>query len=202
MRNLFVSERRYIRSVLRPHLAGEGDFDLRVVGEYYAPPRVAMPGPRFNLDFVLRFVEKDAIIDHNSYCARVLPGTLGAEVFVTVDAHTGQPLMTELDSGEAFGLKDLRRYVDQVEAELDRLEGSLRLRDCEYCRMFVIEGEICFLCFLEQPEPALRGRRDALRDDGAAALVCYREDGRVLGVDGWLKTEVPETDRYVVAVKE
>jgi hypothetical protein len=45
MRNLFISEQRYIRNVLHRHSVAEGDWNLPVVSEYYAPPRVATAGP-------------------------------------------------------------------------------------------------------------------------------------------------------------
>ncbi len=126
---------------------------------------------------------------------------MGAEVFVTINTVTGEPVMTELLSGEAFSLKYYRRYADQVEAEIARLGVPLRFRRAEYCRMFVIGGDVCFLLFPDDSEPSVRGTRKLLRDDDAGVIAAYVEGDELVCVDGWLQTEVPERGEWVLVAE-
>lgn len=199
MRELFLSEQRYIRNILLQNVGREWSPRPTVLSEYHAPPRTGAKRPYFNADFVLRFVEPAVWPEHKSFCARVLPNTLGAEVFLTVNAATGQPLMTELDSGEAFPLKYFRRFTDEVERELAKLNAPMRFQASSYCRVFVVGSDICFLSFLDDILPSTRGNRLVLRDDGDASVISYVVGEQFVCVDGWMKTDVPSSDRFLVA---
>lgn len=199
MRDLFLSEQRYLRNTILRNLGR----DLRQIGpvlsEYYAPPRRGPQHPHFNTDFVLRFVEQGSMPEHRSFCSRVMPNTMGAEVFVTVDAKTGQPLMTELDSGEAFSLKDFNPYIETIEFELTHLNLPLQFKATSYCRVFVIENDICFLAFPDDDVPVQRGNRNVLRDDAESSIISYATEGKLVCVDGWIKTDVAESEWHLVA---
>lgn len=199
MRDLFLSEQRYIRNILLRNVGREWTPIRPVLSEYHAPPQLGPQQPRFNIDFVLRFVEPAAMPEHKSFCARVLPNTMGAEVFVTVDAATGQPVMTELDSGEAFPLKYFKLYTDLVESELANLKVPMHFQASGYCRVFVIEGDICFLSFPDDTAPAIRGEKVVLQDDDDSSIVSYVERNQLVCVDGWMKTNIPRSDGCLVA---
>jgi hypothetical protein len=169
-----------------------------VVEEYHHPPRRPVRGRSFNTDYVLRFVPKGTLPAYRSFCARVLPCTMGAEVFLTVDANTLRPLLTELVSGEAFQLRDFKPHVELLEAELARLDISLTLRKCDYCRMFVIDDEICFLIFPVGLATEL-GARTMLRHDADSAIASHVVSRQLVCVDGWLRTEVCPSERILEA---
>src|ERR1700682_1384962 len=99
MRELFISEHRYIRNMLLRYRNVEFlDYGLVLVEEHssqHSPTR-----PRFNNDYMLQFV--DDLRNFESCSSTVLPNTSGADVFVTFDKHTSRPLRTELLAGEAF----------------------------------------------------------------------------------------------------
>ena len=117
MRELFISERRYIRNVLWKHAAVSLETSGPVVIEYYAPPRTASR-VRFNNDFSLQFVPNDKLVRFRSFGASILPNAMGVDVFVTVDEQTSQPLMTELLGGEAFSINYFKEHIEKVEVHL------------------------------------------------------------------------------------
>jgi hypothetical protein len=170
-----------------------------VVSEYYAPPELKAEGPRFNLDFVLRFVDEATMPEHRSFCAPVLPNTMGAEVFVTVDAVTGTPLMTELLSGEAFPLSYFESHVATVEAELAKQNMKISIAECAYLRIFVVSRDICFLFFPKELSPVLSGGRVNLRMDDEGVIDTYVLGNDLVCVDGWITTDVPNSEWQLVA---
>ncbi len=101
MRDLYLSVQRYIRNILLRHAGVDWEAEPPVKSEYYAPPRLSRHKPGVNLDFVLRFIDAESLPPSRSYCAPVLPHSMGAEVFVTIDAATQQLLLTELDWTQA-----------------------------------------------------------------------------------------------------
>lgn len=198
MRDLFLSEQRYVGNIVLRHLGHECPRVGPVLSEYYAPPRRSLHDCHFNTDFVLRFVERGAMQDHQSFCARVMPNTMGAEVFVTVDTGTSQVLMTELDSGEAFSVDDFKPYVDLVESELAGLGFLIGFKSSRYCRVLVVENDICFLVFPDEPEPVMRGAKKVLRKEAKSEIVSYTDDHLVC-VDGWIHTTTPDSEWILAA---
>lgn len=198
-RELFVSERRYIRNVIWRHTQVSLETRDPVIVEYYAPHRV-LSRVRFNNDFRLQFAPNDRLVNSKSFGARVLPNTLGVDVFVTVDQQTLQPLMTELLGGEAFSIKYFKEYVEKVEDRLAELSHPVKLRRTSYCRIFVIENDICFLAFPNDVAPIVRGKREVLCTKAESSIACSIEGDELVYVDGWIRTDVAERDRKLEAV--
>src|SRR5262249_24923165 len=157
-RELFVSERRYIRNMLLRHRGVEVSTFPVVVTEEYGPVRGEPSG--FNDDFALQFRER--MTNFQTCLETILPNTLGADLCVTYDVETSQPLRTELMGGGAFSSAYYKRYIAEVEMALDRLSWPIDLRACAYCRVFVIEGDICFLAFPRDSSPVVRGATQIL----------------------------------------
>jgi hypothetical protein len=157
---------------------------------------------RFNNDFVLQFVsDRERLhIDGRAYCAPVLQNTIGVDVFVTVDNRTDRPYQAELLDGEAFSMNDFKEHIDNIEHHLARLRHPLDLKKTTYCRVFVIENDICFLAFPNARTPVLRGTRSILYDNGDASIACSAEGGEIVYVDGWIKTFVPVSERKLEAI--
>ena len=196
MRELFVSERRYIRNMLLRYRNIEIAEFGKVLVEEYSPPRVHAQ-TRFNNDYVLQFV-KD-LSNFESCCASVLPNTLGAELFLTFDRDTFRPLRTELLAGEAFPVRFFKHYIEIIEERLCRLSQNIQLRKCAYCRILVIENDICFLAFPNEEVPIALGEKGILCSDSESLIECSMKDNRVLCIDGWFRTEVIQSNRKLVA---
>ena len=199
MRELFISERRYIRNVLWEQSRVSLETSGPVVVEHYAPPRTSSR-VRFNNDFSLQFVPSERLVRFKSVGASILPNTIGVDVFVTIDEQTSQPLMTELLGGEAFSLKYFKEHVDKVEERLAKLSHPINLRRTSYCRIFVIGNDICFLAFLNNEIPAIRGERELLCADAESSIACSMEGGDLVYVDGWIGTYVAESERKLEAL--
>jgi hypothetical protein len=199
MRPLFISEQRYIRNTLWHWTKTEfKDFDP-VVQEYYTPPR-SPSGIRFNNDYTLQFVSSNQLKRQcKSYGATILPNTIGVDVFVTVDEQTSQPVMTELLGGEAFSMKYFKEHVQKVEDRLAELSHPVELRRTSYCRIFVIENDICFLAFPNAATPIIRGQRELLFADADSSIACSMEGSDLVYVDGWTRTYVAESERKLEA---
>jgi hypothetical protein len=135
-----------------------------------------------------------------SFGASILPNTIGADVFVTVDEQTSQPLMTELLGGEAFSLKYFKEHVEKVEDRLAELSHPIDLRRTSYCRIFVIENDICFLAFPNDAIPVIRGERELLVADVESSIACSMEGADLVYVDGWIRTYVAESERKLEAL--
>jgi hypothetical protein len=198
MRGMFLSEKRCVRNTLLRHRSVEFDQFEDVMIEHYSPPRFSTGG-HFNLDYYLQFVEDAAIRNCRSFCARVLPNTMGAEVFVTIDKDTSRLLRMELLCGEAFPIKYFRQHIDQIEDELRRLSVSVRLGRSAYCRVFVIENDICFLAFPSDSSPVMRGEKRVLHSSAESAIECYVDSGDLVCVDGWIRTHVADSEWKLVA---
>jgi hypothetical protein len=201
MRELFISERRYISNILLKcagiHLQTSGP----VVREYYTPPRTASR-VRFNNDYVMELVSEDRLktVKTKAYGALILPNSLGVHVFLTMDERTSQPLMTELLGGEAFSMKYFKEHIEKVEDRLANLSPPINLRRTSYCRIFVIENDICFLAFLNDDTPVLRGERELLCSNAESSIACSMEGAELVYVDGWIRTYVAESERKLEAV--
>ena len=201
MRQLFISERRYIQSILQRWTGCLLKVDDAVVLEQYAPPRTTSK-VRFNNDYWLQLVSDDerARMDGKCYCAPVLPNTLGADVFIHVEARTLRPFLTELLAGEAFSMKYFKEHVEKIEDHLARLGHAVALRRTAYCRIFVIENDICFLAFPKDPVPVAHGRRQLLSADAESSIACAVEGPDIVYVDGWIRTFVPPSERKLEAI--
>ena len=112
IRELFISERRYIRNVLWKQARVVLETSGPVVVEYYVPPRTSSR-VRFNNDFSLQFVSNERLASFKSLGSSILPNTVGVDVFVTVDEQTCQPLATELLGGEAFSMRYFKEHVEK-----------------------------------------------------------------------------------------
>jgi hypothetical protein len=201
MRELFLSDQRVIRNILFRYRTYEFERFENVVTEHYSPSRTSSKS-RFNLDFYLQFVEDCEIKNCQSFCARVLPNTLGAEVFLTVDEETSRPLRIELLCGEAFPIRFFGDFVQQVENKLTQLSVSVKLDRCAYCRIFVIEDDICFLAFPKEPTPIARGESHLLDVGTESSIACRIDAGDIVCVDGWIRTIVGDSEWKLVAVRE
>jgi len=199
MRELFISERRYLENVLRMQGHEFGNIGEHLVSEFYSPPRTSSI-PRFNNDFSLYFVPNDCIVNCKSYCAPILPNAMGADVFVTVDSESGMLLMSELLGGEAFPIAYYQQYVEIVEARLEQLSNPVNFRRTSYCRTFVVDNDICFLAFLSDNTPVPRGKKRNLFVNADSSIVCgVGEDGMIY-VDGWIRSHVAQSDKVIEAV--
>jgi hypothetical protein len=201
MRELFISERRYIANVLRKRTNIRLETSGAVVLEEYCPPRTSSR-VRFNNDYFLQFVSREDMKDAKtkSFCAPVLPNTLGVDVFVTVDEHTSRLLMTELLGGEAFSMYYFREHIEKIEVRLAQLSHPINLRKTSYCRIFVIEHDICFLAYLNDAAPVVRGKRELLCADAESSIACSTEGNQVVYVDGWIRTHIEESERKLEAI--
>lgn len=200
MRELFTSEKRYIQNILWKKAKIRLENNV-VVAEYYAPPR-SPTGVRFNTDYFLQFVPDDERkhIKTKSYCVNVLPNTVGVDVFVTIDEQSSQLVMTELLGGEAFPMKYFKEHIENIENRLARLSHPIDLRRSSYCRIFVIENDICFLAFPNHTMPVVRGEREPLCADAESLIVCSKEAGNIVYLDGWIQTYVAESNRKLEAI--
>jgi hypothetical protein len=199
MRELFISERRFIRNVLSKQSQDYVEMSGPVVVEYYAPPRKRSP-LRFNNDFSLQFVPSEQLANFKSFGAAILPNTVGVDVFVTVDEETSQLLMAELLGGEAFSARFFKEHIEKIESRLTQLSCPIELRRASYCRIFVIENEICFLAFPNEPMPVVRGKTELLSADAESSIACSRDREGIVYLDGWIRACVSDSDRKLEAI--
>ena len=233
-RQLFESEKRTIRNIALKHLGREtapADF---VYFETYSAPAREGETEVFNSDFRLQFDERDlSEIDFGrgttGGMAPVLPNTLGAEVFLTVEKGTYRPLLLHLLGGEAFPMKYFATYVRHLEAMLNqlgnsqtkatladsgpnecieasgRLKGSIRevsIKQSAYSRILVVGSDICFLVFPDATSPVMRGVRHTLARSPQCEVHCFVSGSEITCLDGWLSTEVPASEYKLAATWE
>ena len=201
MRNLFISEQRYICNILRECAGVHVQTCDPVINEYYAPPR-AKSSVRFNNDYFLKLVSEECLsaATTKAYGALIHPNLLGVHVFLVVDEKTSKPLMTELLGGEAFSLKYFQEHVEKIEDQLAQLSHPIKLRQTSYCRIFVIENDICFLAFPYSSTPIVRGERKVLCADADSSIECSMEGTDIIYVDGWIRTHVAESEIKLEAI--
>lgn len=201
MRDLFLSEARFIENMILREGIGSVRTPDRVAIEYYAPPRTSK-AISFNSDFFLQFVEMEDLKDFRSVCCPVRPNTMGAEVFLTLDKMTGAPLRAELIAGEAFEAEYFSSEIERIEREVSRTGISVNIAQSKYARVFIVENEICFLVFPDEPEPTMRGKRVALTEGIESSIMSYVARDKLVCVDGWIKTEVAASEWFLVAEPE
>jgi hypothetical protein len=201
VRDLFISEHRYITNLLRQHAGIRLEAGVSVIEEYYAPPRTVSK-VLFNNDYCLQFASNEYLktASTKAYCAGILPNTLGVDAFVLVDQRTSLPLMTELLGGEAFSLKHFNAHVATIETRLAQLSTPLKLKQTCYCRVFVIDNDICFLAFLRDSSPVVRGEREILCANAESMIACSSDTGGMVYVDGWIRTCATDSDRKLEAI--
>src|SRR5262245_57190385 len=111
MRQLFISESRTLQSVIKSKWNVSITHFDHAVKAIFVEPR--LPGaPRFNVDFVLEFVERP-LPAANTACASVsiLPNCIGPSVNVLVDTVSYRPLLFELMFGDSFEIKYFKEHV-------------------------------------------------------------------------------------------
>lgn len=201
MRELFISERRYIDNILWKWAKVRVEPFGPVVIEEYSPPRTKSR-VRFNNDFLLQFVSREERLDlpTEAFGSPILTNTLGVDVFLLVHAQTLQPLRTELLGGEGFEMRHFKEHIDTIEKHLANLSCPINLRRTKYCRIFVIENNICFLAFPNHLLPVSRGERTFLSADDDSTIACALDGDEIVYVDGWIRTHVPESEWKLEAV--
>lgn len=216
LRDLFESECRVIRNVA---LDGWGAEPARPAGVHREWHDCTTDSTvQFNRDFELRLDERDIrVIDGMSWMASVVPNTLGAEVFLTVEKGTYRPLVLQLLGGAAFGIRQFTRYVRHVERLLQRLANSafdatatetdcsdrndaykelvssaarVSFENCAYARILVVGSDICFLVFPKSAIPVAHGRRNILMRSSRCEMHCFANDSDITCLDGWLSIDV------------
>jgi hypothetical protein len=201
MRELFLSEHRYINNILREFTGIGMQASDSIVREYYAPPRTRSR-LRFNNDYSLEFVSEEdrSKVATKAYGSVILPNTLGVQVFLVVDARTSKPLMTELLGGEAFPIKYFKEHVEKIEDRLTQLSCPINFHRTSYCRIFVVGCDICFLAFPNDANPTVRGKQELLSANEESSIACSVEQAEIVYVDGWIRTEVSESNRKLEAI--
>ena len=224
-RKLFESEKRIMRNIALEHLGHEPSRAEFVYLETYCPTRRQGGGGQFNSDFRLQLDERDlSEIDFSPGCAGgmspVLPNTIGAEIFLTVEKSSDKPILLELMGGDAFGVDYFGRYIRDVETMLKELTGCARkptlrgsdssefieasgllergikevsIKHCAYSRILVVGSDICFLLFPEATSPVMRGVRHTLIGSPHCEVDCYLSGSEITCLDGWVSTQVPTT---------
>lgn len=201
MRELFLSERRYIANIVRQRTGTTLNRFDPVLLEHYAQPR-SRSVTRFNNDFFLQFVPQGTLTNHESYSTTILPNTIGADVFVTIQKETRRLLRTELLSGEAFPIRYFEEYCQQIEERLKSCGHRLRLAECAYCRVFVIQNDICFLVFPAEKSPIVSGNTRLLCSDSDLAIQCASDSHGIICFDGWIHTSVAVSEQKMVALQK
>lgn len=228
MRILFASEQRCTRNLFAKYFDSGTDFDEPlVVAEHYCAPRVVARGPRFNIDFMLEFVPWAEMPQHiKSIGSTILPNSIGSDLFLTFEQPSKRVILLHLMAGEAFPIKHYRRYIESIESvlrrvtsyeseagiaspDLGRLTSSVRgadlakycrIRKSAYCRLMVVEGDACFLFFPSLTSPEMRGERLTLLNSGQGRVDCYAEAGHVICFDGWIPSQVINSERKLEAI--
>lgn len=201
VRELFISEYRYIENILSKWTDVKRSMIGSVILENHCPvhgeSRIA-----FNNDYSLQFASADKLVELKAvaFSAPVLPNTLGADVFLLVDEDTSQVLETELLGGQSFQMHYFKEHIEKIEEYLSRLSCPLKLRRTKYCRIFVIENDICFLAFPNDALPVVRGDKKLLSATEDSTIACAMDGDELVYVDGWIRTHVPASEWKLEAV--
>lgn len=228
LRDLFKSERRVIRNIALSGWGIDLDPSVGVVAQWYDCER--MEPVHFNRDFRLEFDERDlGTIDGMSWMAAVLPNTLGAEVFLTVEKGTYKPLLLHLLGGEAFPMKYFATYIRNIETMLNHLAASqtkgrsagshgneaieagkvlegrikeISIKESAYSRILVVGNDICFLVLPEATSPTMCGARHELIRSLECEVCCYLDGSKTVCLDGWITTQIPTSEYKLAATWE
>ncbi|MFC1597752.1 hypothetical protein ACFL5Q_07435 [Planctomycetota bacterium] len=226
MRRLFKSEQKAVSNLMRDQWQTPLDSEPKVCAEHYSNVGSASKHS-FNADFLLKFADRH-VTEFEYVCgmSSILPNTLGAEVFLTVEKTIYRPLMLELIGGEAFPIGYFGRYIRDVEAMLHhlavsagrqtltqsdssdsieagvRLDGSLRklsFKQAAYSRILVVGSDICFLVCPDATSPVMRGVRHTLVCSPRCEIDCFLSGSEISCLDGWVSAEVPTSEYKLVA---
>lgn len=227
MREVFSSEAKCIQNVLASWSpAHNPGLPTLVFEEFYSEPRARHRGPRFNTDFTLYFVPStERPAERECFSSRILPNTIGADLFLVVDRESFRPLVLDLIAGEAFAMKYYHEYVARIEAALSLVvaDGSRDVRaaarsvlqrtggkECflsaaclkssAYCRILVVGGDACFLFFPTIKEPEMRGTRYTLLHSDGCRVDCYVDGSEIVCFDGWVQVKVVESEWKLEAI--
>lgn len=224
MRDTFLSENRIIEVVAACHKIPI-TLPAMVYREFYYESLVEKDNRSFNVDFRLQLSCEDlSRIDFENGCSggalAVLPNTLGAEIFLTTDKTSGKPLILELMGGGAFPSRYFNQYLQQIESTIRRLvekpaiamrfpgvsvrdfSESVRPDKTQYSRVFIVGQDICFLFFPLDGQPTIRGDRCALVNTEEMQIDCFIEGSKITCIDGWMKTEVADSEYKLVAIPQ
>jgi hypothetical protein len=144
-----------------------------------------------------------------SFARSVLPNTIGADVFVTVDKDSLAPLVVTMQQGAAFPIRYFRNYVAEVESLLRTqcrhsavaARASIGSLDASgYCRILVVGNEITFLVYPQSNEPVNTGSIITLHEAENAGVQAVIDSNSIVAIDGWLKTATRESDYKLWAV--
>jgi hypothetical protein len=124
---------------------------------------------------------------------------MGAEVFLTVDRASGRPLRAELVGGNSFPAEYFRSEIERIEEGALELGLRINIEQSAYARILVVGGDICFLVFPSDAEPQMRGIRAVLTDREDGSIVSFVDQGVLVCVDGWMKTDVEDSEWFLVA---
>ena len=201
MRELFLSEQRYVSNIIRSKTGVTLQHFDPVLVEYYEQPR-RQSANHFNTDFFLQFVPQGKLGDPDVYSTTILPNTIGADIFVAVEQKTLRLLRTELLFGDAFSIEYYSEFCQKIEERLELYGYRFRLTKCAYCRVFVIENDICFLVFPTEKTPiASLDKRVLCSESDATIQYAIDRDG-VVYFDGWIRTLVIKSEQMVIATQE
>jgi len=219
MRNLFLSENRTISKLIYSEWEKHYNEFIVVHGESLEPVNENNK-KRFNVDFSLDFLGKDKELPEKRKAIMwpILPQTIGAEIFLIVEAESFKPIWMQLMGGGAFSCKYFTHYIEEIETAIqiaistykswlpykeqfsesdsceelssDQLSKRRPLKKHKYFRIMVIYDDICFLSFPRHELPTHQGTRYRIAEADDRCIDCCVDDEGVVCFDGWLKTSI------------
>lgn len=217
---LFLFEQRAIANVLRDGRLGWN----RSIPELYKYEGLAGSLSSFNEDYSLQFMDIRELPDSSkSTFSELLPCTIGAELFVTVDIDSGLLCMAELLGGEVFPANQYRQFLTLLATELRKANvpstwnvpihpglstatpvSWRQLLTWPVVYAWVINGELCFFLGERQVwtarDPA--ALRLDLRGDDNAHFAAHIDSGRIAAIEGWMRVPVFESEWKLMAVAD
>lgn len=219
MREPFASEKRCISNLFQMKWKNHDYRVPNVVSEFIAQPAEAKTKPWFNCDFILDFVDPRAVkAKRSASVCSVLPNALGAELFLVVEEDSLFPTALELNGGRAFSLTHYVQYVDLVEEAIKNaveqqngpaaqhphwsLVERASIHNAAFARVLVVGNDVTFLYFPNDSVPTVQGRCINIAEGDDREIYYYLDGDDVVCFDGWIRTDVPESDRVLVAMPE
>ena len=207
MRRLFASEAELLRQMMSVRVDGGQALleEVAVVEESHALKGLAPRMRAFNVGFLLAFVEGGPAALPEPLETRVLqalPHAIGAELFLTLDSKSKQPLLLHLLGGEAFTRRHFAPYIQRAQVAVSGAvpeHSAIQLHRARYCRILVVGDRICFLAADNVP-PAPIGVAERVETE-SMQIDLYRRDGKTVCIDGWVQFEPPAPSEWrLVAV--
>jgi hypothetical protein len=176
-------------------------------------------GQVFNQDFAIEFFDRLlAWPESAATAASILPNTLGAELFLTVEKGTLSPMVLELIGGDALRPKHFSGLIEDVDTAVrdavrlnehrEHAAPGSRLIDCAsmcnaaFVRLLVVGTDITFLYFPRTSVPAARGQCLNLVRRDNREIDCYVDGEECVCFDGWIRTELTTSERVLVSLRE